>query len=149
MPDRIEKTAEFKAPIERVWSAITDHEQFGAWFKVKLEGPFVVGQTARGQITHPGYEHVVWQAEVVTIDPEQRLFAFTWHPYGIDPKVDYSKEPQTLIEFRLKPTATGTHISIVESGFDAIPAHRRDEAYRMDEKGWTQQIENIRGHVES
>jgi uncharacterized protein YndB with AHSA1/START domain len=149
MTDRIEKSAELNAPIDRVWRALTDHVEFGAWFGVKLEGPFVVGQTARGQITHPGYEHVVWQAKIVTIDPEQRLFAMRWHPYGVDPKVDYAKEPQTLIEFRLKPTATGAHISIVESGFDAVPAHRRDEAFRMNDKGWTQQIDNIRRHVES
>jgi uncharacterized protein YndB with AHSA1/START domain len=149
MTDRIEKTSDLKASIERVWTALTDHAQFGQWFGVKLEGPFVVGQTARGKMTYAGYEHVIWQAKVLTIAPDQHLFAFNWHPYGVDSKIDYSKETPTLVEFRLEPIAAGTRISIIESGFDAVPAHRREEAFRMNDKGWTQQVENIRRHVES
>src|SRR5262245_24327194 len=127
MNDRIEKHIELKAPIERVWRAITDHEQFGAWFRVKLEGPFVPGQVSRGRITYPGYEHVVWQA---TVKEMQRptLFSFTWHPYAIDPNVDYSQETPTLVEFRLAASANGTRLTVVESGFDKIPPHRRMEA---------------------
>ena len=146
MSNTIEKRIELKAPVSRVWRAITDHREFGEWFKVDLEGPFVPGQVARGRITHPGYEHVTWQVTVKEMQPE-KLFSFTWHPYAIDPNVDYSGEPPTLIEFRLEPTATGTLLVVTESGFDNIPAHRRDEAFRMDEKGWAQQVKNIESHV--
>jgi uncharacterized protein YndB with AHSA1/START domain len=147
MSDRIEKTIDLNAPVERVWRALTDHVEFGEWFRVKMEGPFVPGREARGQILHPGYEHVTWKATIVTMDAP-RLFSFTWHPYGIDPKIDYSKETPTLVEFRLKPTATGTHLTVIESGFDAIPEYRREEAFRMDDMGWTQQVQNIQAHVE-
>jgi len=146
MSNTIEKRIELKAPVSRVWRAITDHREFGEWFKVDLEGPFVPGQVARGRITHPGYEHVTWQVTVKEMQPE-KLFSFTWHPYAIDPDVDYSGEPPTLIEFRLEPTATGTLLVVTESGFDNIPAHRRDEAFRMDDKGWAQQVKNIESHV--
>ena len=146
MSNTIEKRIELKAPVSRVWRAITDHREFGEWFKVDLEGPFVPGQVARGRITHPGYEHVTWQVTVKEMQPE-KLFSFTWHPYAIDPNVDYSGEPPTLIEFRLEPMATGTLLVVTESGFGNIPAHRRDEAFRMDEKGWAQQLKNIESHV--
>jgi uncharacterized protein YndB with AHSA1/START domain len=148
MTDRIEKTIDLNAPIERVWRAVSDHKEFGAWFKVKLEAPFAVGQEARGGITHPGYEHVTWRAQVVAIEPPKR-FAFTWHPYGIDPDVDYTKEEPTLVEFLLEPAGTGTRLTIIESGFDKVPAHRREEAFRMNDGGWTQQVQNIKAHVES
>jgi uncharacterized protein YndB with AHSA1/START domain len=146
MSNTIEKRIELKAPVSRVWRAITDHREFGEWFKVDLDGPFVPGHVARGRITHPGYEHVTWQATVKEMQPE-KLFSFTWHPYAIDPNVDYSSEPPTLVEFRLEPTATGTLLVVTESGFDKIPAHRRDEAFRMDDNGWAQQIKNIESHV--
>lgn len=147
MTDMIERRVELKAPVERVWQALTDHRQFGEWFRVALEGPFVEGQLSRGRITHKGYEHVIWQAQVVAIEPPSR-FAFTWHPYAVKPDVDYSNEEPTLVEFRLVPTAQGTGLTITESGFDKIPADRRDEALRMNGSGWTQQIENIRAHVD-
>ncbi|MDR6293669.1 uncharacterized protein YndB with AHSA1/START domain [Inquilinus ginsengisoli] len=148
MTDRITKSIELRAPVERVWRALTDPTEFGTWFRVRLEGPFVPGQLSRGRITHPGYEHVVWEARVVAMD-EPRLFSFTWHPYAVDPAVDYSQETPTLVEFRLAPTAAGTRLVIVESGFGALPAHRRAEALRMNQGGWEQQIRNIRAHVES
>src|SRR3984957_18338947 len=100
MSDRIEKRIELKAPVSRVWRALTDYREFGEWFRVKLDGPFVAGQVSRGNITYPGYEHVRWEAVVQKMEPE-RLFSFTWHPYAIDPKTDYSKEAPTLVEFRL------------------------------------------------
>jgi uncharacterized protein YndB with AHSA1/START domain len=146
MSDRIEKTVELKAPVARVWRALTDHREFGQWFRVRLEGPFVPGQVARGHITHPGYEHLVWEAVVQRMEPE-RLFSFTWHPYAIDPNQDYSGEPRTLVEFTLEKTATGTRLRIVESGFDQLPAKRRDEAFRMNDRGWSGQSENIAHHV--
>jgi uncharacterized protein YndB with AHSA1/START domain len=144
--DRIEKRIELKAPVSRVWKATTDHEEFGQWFRVKLEGPFVAGQVSRGRVTHPGYEHVIWQAVVQRIEPE-RLFSFTWHPYAVDQSVDYSKEEPTLVEFRLEPSGSGTLLTLTESGFDKVPAARRDEAFLRNEGGWTQQMENIRTHV--
>ena len=148
MPDAIEKTINLNAPLGRVWQAITDSEEFGTWFKVKLEGPFVVGEKSFGQITHPGYEHLRWEADVVTMEPERR-FALRWCPYGGDPKVDYSDEPQTLVEFILEATATGTKLIIRESGFDQVPAERRDAAFRDNSGGWDHQESNIRAHVEN
>lgn len=148
MVDRIEKSIALKAPIERVWRALTDFTEFGTWFRVKLEGPFVPGQLSRGRIIHPGFEHVTWEAKVVAME-RPRLFSFTWHPYAVDPDVDYSREPPTLVEFRLEPISTGTRLVVAESGFDALPSDRQAIALRMNEGGWTQQIKNIQTHVES
>jgi len=147
MTDRIEKRIELKAPLSRVWRALTDHREFGAWFRVRLEAPFQVGQVARGQITYPGYEHVKWEATIEAMEPE-RLFAFAWHPYAVDPTLDYSKEPTTRVEFRLEPRGAGTLLIVTESGFDAIPKERRFEAYRMNDGGWSEQIKNIAAHVD-
>jgi uncharacterized protein YndB with AHSA1/START domain len=147
MTDRIEKTIELKAPVSRVWRALTDYREFGSWFRVRLEGPFVTGQVSRGHITHPGYEHVQWEAVVQKMEPE-RFFSFTWHPYSVDPNEDYSAEPSTLIEFTLEQTAHGTLLRIVESGFDQLPSKRRDLAFRMNERGWSAQLVNIAQHVE-
>jgi uncharacterized protein YndB with AHSA1/START domain len=144
--DYIEKRIELKAPISRVWRALTDHMEFGQWFRVKLDGPFVVGEKSTGNITYPGYEHLRWEAIVQKMDPE-RLFSFTWHPYAVDPKVDYSKEPPTLVEFRVTSIKDGTLVVVRESGFDKIPAARRDEAFRMNEGGWAEQMKNIERHV--
>ena len=146
MNDRIEKTIEIKAPVSRVWKALTDYREFGTWFRVRLEAPFVPGKTTRGPITYPGYEHLKMQVVVQKIEPE-RLFSFTWHPFAVDPKVDYSDETPTLVEFTLEPTAKGTLLRVVESGFDKIPAHRRDEAFRMNDGGWAEQMGNIERHV--
>jgi len=146
MSNSIEKHIELKAPLSRVWRAITDHREFGEWFRVDLEGPFVPGKVVRGRITHPGYEHLTWEATVKEMQPE-KFFSFTWHPYAVDPNVDYSSEPLTLVEFRLEPIATGILLVITESGFDNIPAHRRNEALRMNDEGWTQQLKNIESHV--
>jgi uncharacterized protein YndB with AHSA1/START domain len=146
MSDRIEKRIELKAPVSRVWRAITDHHEFGDWFRVRLDGPFVAGQVSSGNITYPGYEHVKWHAVVKEIVPE-RLFSFTWHPYAIEPGVDYSHEAPTLVEFKLEKTPTGTLLILTESGFDKIPAERRLEAFRKNEGGWEQQIHNIEKHV--
>jgi uncharacterized protein YndB with AHSA1/START domain len=145
--DRIEKRIELNAPIARVWRALTDYREFGQWFCVKLEGPLVVGQMSRGQITYPGYEHVRFEAVVQAMEHE-RLFSFTWHPSAIDPKVDYSGETPTLVEFRLEKTATGTLLTVTESGFEKLPSHRRMDAFRSNEGGWTIQMKNIERHVD-
>jgi uncharacterized protein YndB with AHSA1/START domain len=146
MPNQIEKRIEINAPVSRVWRALTDYREFGEWFRVKLEGPFVPGQASRGQITHPGYEHVVFQVVVQKMEPEH-LFSYTWRPYAIDPKVDYSNETPTLVEFRLEKAPGGTLLLLTESGFDHIPSGRRAEAFRMNDGGWTQQMKNIETHV--
>ena len=146
MSDRIEKTIEIKAPVSRVWRALTDHHEFGAWFRVRLDGPFVPGQVSRGQMTHPGYEHVKWEAVVQKMEPE-RLFSFTWHPYAVDPKKDYSQETPTLVEFRFESIPGGTLLIVTESGFDKVPADRRAEAFRMNDEGWGIQLENIAKYV--
>jgi uncharacterized protein YndB with AHSA1/START domain len=146
MENRIEKRIELKAPVSRVWQALTDYREFGEWFRVKLEGPFVPGKISRGHITYPGYEHVKWKAVVQKMEPE-RLFSFTWHPYAIDPKVDYSKETPTLVEFRLEKIPSGTLLVLTETGFDKIPSDRRPEAFRKNDGGWAAQMKNIESYV--
>lgn len=147
MKDRIEKQIELDAPVSRVWRALTDHVEFGEWFRVKLEAPFEPGKESHGHITYAGYEHLVWHVIVQKMEAE-RLFSFTWHPAAVDPEVDYSNEPSTLVEFRLEPTENGgTLLRLTESGFDRIPEARRAEAFRMNEGGWTTQMQNIREHV--
>ena len=146
MENQIEKRIEIASPVSRVWRALTDSRQFGEWFLVKMDGPFVAGQPAAGQITHPGYEHVRMQIVVKAIEPET-LFSFTWHPYAVDPKVDYSQEESTLIEFRLQPIAGGTLLTVTETGFDKIPAARRAEALLRNDSGWAQQMKNIQAYV--
>jgi uncharacterized protein YndB with AHSA1/START domain len=146
MNDRIEKRIELKAPVSRVWRALTDYREFGEWFRVKLDGPFIVGQISRGRITYPGYEHLKWEAVVQSMEPEH-LFSFTWQPYAVDPNVDYSKEPSTLVEFQLQKTANGTLLLLTESGFDGIPTERRFEAFSRNDGGWTEQMKNIETYV--
>jgi uncharacterized protein YndB with AHSA1/START domain len=146
MSDFIEKQIELNAPVSRVWQALTDYRQFGTWFRVDLDGPFVAGKVTRGRNTTCGYENFLMEFTVRKIEP-QTFFAYTWHPYAIQPDVDYSGETPTLVEFRLAPHAGGTLLSVRESGFDAIPEHRRAEAFRMHESGWAAQLANIEKHV--
>ena len=146
--DRIEKRIELNATPARVWRALTDHREFGTWFRVDLAGPFAPGKTVRGKVTHPGYEHLTFEVIVDEMRPEQ-LFSFRWHPYAVDPAVDYSSEPHTRVEFRLEKAGAGTLLTVTESGFDAIPAGRRHEAFRMNEGGWAAQMKNIEEHVRS
>jgi uncharacterized protein YndB with AHSA1/START domain len=112
--DRIEKKILLRAPRARVWRALTDAKEFGTWFRVELDGAFVEGAAVRGHITHPGYEHLTMEVLVERIEPE-RLFSYRWHPYAIDPAVDYSSEPTTLVEFRLEEAEGGTLLTITES----------------------------------
>ncbi|MCW3061103.1 MAG: hypothetical protein JWQ02_2924 [Capsulimonas sp.] len=146
--DRIEKQIELKAPVSRVWSALTDYQQFGEWFRVKIHGPFVVGETSTGHMTYPGFEHVQWNSVIKAIEPE-RYFSYNWHPAAIESDIDYSGEEPTLVEFTLEAIETGTLLRVVESGFENIPADRRLEAFRMDEGGWESQLENIENYVTS
>ena len=148
--DRIEKSVALNAPIERVWRALTDYKEFGAWFRVTLDGPFAVGEVSTGQIDFEacGHQDLKWSAEVKKMD-KPHFFSFTWHPYAVETGVDYSKEPPTLVEFHLKATATGTQLTVIESGFDALPKERRDTALRMNDGGWAAQLQNIQTHVEA
>ncbi len=144
--DQIEKTIILRAPRSRVWRALANAQEFGAWFGVKFEGAFKPGQRIEGQITSPGYEHVTLEVVVERMDAED-LLSYRWHPYAIDPSVDYSTEPTTLVEFRLEDVAGGTQLTVVESGFDDIPLARRAEALRMNDDGWAAQLKNIDRHV--
>ena len=144
--DRIRKQIHLKAPRSRVWHALTDYREFSTWFGVNLESPFVAGQTTSGQITIPGYEQIRMEVTVQKLDPES-YFSYTWHPYAIEPGVDYSKETPTLVEFTLEDKGGETLLTVTELGFAKLPPHRRDEAFRMDEKGWSQQLKDIEEHV--
>jgi uncharacterized protein YndB with AHSA1/START domain len=148
--DRIEKKTLLRAPRSRVWRALTDAAEFSEWFGAKLEGRFVVGKTIQGKMgdgcAKSKEVETTMKLTVERMDPETR-FSYRWHPYAIDPVVDYSKEPTTLVEFRLDEVKEGTMLTVVESGFDEVPAGRRAEAFRMHTDGWVAQLENIKGHV--
>jgi uncharacterized protein YndB with AHSA1/START domain len=150
MENVIRKQVELKASVSRMWRAITDYREFGTWFLVHLEGPFVVGKTSTGHITYPGYEYVRWEALVESMEPE-RHFAFRWaHAKSLDKadySPDYSKAPKTLVEFHLEPTAAGTLLTVTESGFENIPAEWRATNFMRNDAGWTEQMENIKNYV--
>jgi uncharacterized protein YndB with AHSA1/START domain len=146
--DRIEKKVFLKAPRSRVWRAIANAQEFGEWFGVKLEGTFAPGASLEGRITTQGYDHLTMKVSVERVEPE-RLFSYRWHPYAIEPNVDYSSEPTTLVEFRLQEVPGGTELTVVESGFDRIPLERRATAFRMNEQGWAEQLKNVERHLAS
>lgn len=145
-PNQISVSVDLNASSSRVWEALTDSQRFGSWFGVKIETPFQLGKDAVGKITHPGYEHVTWRVKVEKIEFE-RLFAFSWHPYAVDLNHDYSAETPTLCAFRLEKTDGGTRLMITETGFDQIPAARRDEAYRKNHEGWLEQARRIETYL--
>ncbi len=144
--DRIEKQFEVSATRSRVWRALADSSEFGAWFGVKLDRPFTPGATVLGQLTIKGYEHVTFEIQIEKMEPES-YFSYRWHPYAVDPAMDYTAEPTTLVEFRLEETGSGTTIAITESGFDRLPASRRVEAFRMNQSGWAGQSKNLAAYV--
>ena len=145
--DRIERNVLINAPRARVWRALADAGEFGDWFGVNFKGKtFVAGQHIQGKITYPGYEHLNMDVLVERIEPEQ-LLSWRWHPAAIDPKVDYSQEPTSLVVFELKEVAGGTLLTVVESVLDNIPLARRADVLRMNSSGWDQQMENIKKHV--
>ena len=146
--DRIEKQIVLRAPRSRVWRALADADQFGAWFGMKLEGTFAPGGRAHGQIALPGHGNVTVEMAIERMDPESRM-SYRWHPYPVEGAIDYSKEPTTLVEFQLEDVAEGTRLTVVESGFDRIPTARRAEAFRMNEAGWAGQLVNIARYVEN
>jgi uncharacterized protein YndB with AHSA1/START domain len=151
--DTIEKKMLLRAPLHRVWRAISNSSEFGNWFGVTFDGPFVAGAPLRGAITgtkvdpevaklqepHEGKE---FNIIVEQIEPE-RMFSFRWHPYAIEPEKDYTNEPTTLVTFRLTETAEGVELTITESGFDRIPLERRAKAFEANEGGWSHQMNLI------
>lgn len=145
--DRIEKRLDVAAPRARVWRALSDATEFGSWFGITLDGPFAPGTTVHGRLRMPGYEHVTLEMRIDRVDPEG-YFSYRWHPGAIDPTIDYSAEPLTLVEFLLEETAAGTAITIIESGFDELPATRRVEAFRMNTGGWNGQSKKLAAYVE-
>ena len=156
--DRIEKKVVLKAPRERVWRAISDSKQFGTWFGVEFDGPFVAGQRITGRMAptqvdpevakmQEPYAGMKFDYTVDRIEP-MRLFSFRWHPFAIDPKVDYSSEPTTLVMFELDEVAGGTQLTITESGFDGIPLEQRAKAFAANDGGWTKQAELITRYLE-
>ncbi|SRR6266511_5685797 len=145
--DRIERNILLKAPRTRVWRALSNAEEFGDWFGVDLKGKtFAPGKRVQGQVTHPGYEHVVWEVVIERLEPE-RLLSWHWHPAAVEPSVDYSNEPTTLVVFELKEVEGGTLVSVVESGFDRLPLSRRLDAFRLNGEGWDEQMKRIENHV--
>jgi uncharacterized protein YndB with AHSA1/START domain len=146
--DRIERSIVINAPRERVWHALANAEEFGTWFGVDLKGQvFAPGQRVRGLNTGCGHEDVWFDVVIDRIEPRD-LFSYRWHPLAIDPAVDYSKETPTLVTFTLKDAPdNNTLLTVVESGFDNVPPHRRLEAFRMHDQGWEIQLQNITNHV--
>ena len=146
--DRIERKVLLNASRKQVWEALTDAEQFGSWFGIALEGKhFAAGETIKAQITYPGYEHVVWNAKIERILP-QTLFSFRWHPYAVEKGVDYDSETPTLVEFTIEDRAPGILLRVVESGFDAVPEGRRQKAFKMNSRGWDEQMSNIETYLD-
>jgi uncharacterized protein YndB with AHSA1/START domain len=156
-PDRIEKEVLLNAPLDRVWRAISDADEFGQWFGVRFDGPFVPGASLTGVMTPTAVDDDVAKAQepyagkadtwqIVAVEPHRRL-AFRWHPYGVEDGVDYSKEPTTLVEFTLEDTADGVMLRIVESGFEGIPAERRQSAFESNNEGWSAQTELVRKYL--
>lgn len=146
--DRIERSILIRAPRERVWRALADAETFGKWFGANLQGQtFAPGQRTRGRITIRGHEDAWFDVVVERMEPPT-LFSYRWHPYPVDPAVDYEQEEPTLVTFTLQDApGNGTRLTVVESGFDRVPPHRRLEAFRMNSRGWEAQIDNIVRHV--
>ncbi len=148
--DRIERQMVINAPRERVWRALSNPDEFGTWFGADLKGQtFAPGHRARGRITFKGYEHLWFDVVVDRVEPPD-LLAYHWHPYSVDPAVDYEKEEPTLVTFTLKDApGQGTLLKVVESGFDRVPPHRRMEAFRMNKRGWEAQLQSLVRHVGS
>jgi uncharacterized protein YndB with AHSA1/START domain len=155
--DQIKKEAVLRAPLERVWRAISDADEFGRWFGVRFDGPFVAGTSVTGVITPTTVDEAVARAQephagksdmwqIVAVEPQWRL-AFRWHPYAVESGTDYSQEPTTLVEFTLTETNDGVLLRIVESGFDKIPVERRATAFERNSEGWAAQTELVRKYL--
>ena len=157
--DRIEKQILLRAPIGRVWQALTDSHEFGTWFGVTFDdGPFKAGAKISGKIApttvdervaaaQQPYAGMKFEIVVDRIEPKT-VFSFRWHPFAIDPKIDYSDEPMTLVLFTLKEVPEGVLLTVSESGFDKIPIARRATAFTANEGGWSMVVTLIQKYVE-
>ncbi|HEU4733044.1 MAG TPA: SRPBCC family protein [Kofleriaceae bacterium] len=143
--DGITKQITLRAAPARVWRAISNAREFATWFGVELRDELAPGATVRGTVRYQGKE-VPLTFHIERMEPE-RLLAFRWHPFAVDPAIDYSREPMTLVEMTIAPAADGTLLTVTETGFDQIPAARRAKAFEMNEGGWAAQLENIARHV--
>jgi uncharacterized protein YndB with AHSA1/START domain len=155
--DRIENKILLRAPRKRVWRALADSKEFGTWFGMRFEGPFTPGAVMRGVISpskvnaevakaQKSHEGVAFDVTIEKMEPE-RLFSFRWHPGAVEPGVDYSAEPTTLVEFRLEETKEGVLLTVTESGFDKIPLARRAKAFSANEGGWTIMVKVIEEYL--
>lgn len=144
--DRFEKVVDLEASVSRVWRALTDHEEFGQWFRVRLDGPFQLGETTTGNITYPGCEHMKWVSVTERMERD-RLFAFSWPPSTVDPDSAFDEDAKVLVEFRLLPHENGTRLTITETGFLQFPESKRLEVLRSNKEGWDMQAENIAAHL--
>jgi len=144
--DRIEKRRVLRAPPARVWRALSNAREFGTWFGVEFGGEFAPGRAVHGKVTYQGKE-VAFEFHIERMEPE-RLLSFRWHPFAVDPAIDYAHEPTTLVELAITPAPEGTLLTVTESGFDQIPLARRAKAFAMNDGGWAEQMNNIARHVE-
>ena len=155
--DCIEKNVVLQAPLSRVWQALSNSNEFGSWFGVKFDAPFVEGASMHGFITpttvddevaamQKPYEGTPFNIVVEKIIPE-KVFSFRWHPYAIEKDVDYSAEQATLVEFTLVESAVGVSLTLTECGFDKIPIERRAKAFAANEGGWTHQMRLIQEYL--
>lgn len=148
-PNHIERSVLIRAPRDQVWDALTDARKFGEWFHVHLRGDFEPGETITGSVTEKDLHGLQVKMDIGLMD-RQRLFSWRWHPGAINPNIDYSREPTTLVEFKLEDGPKGaTHLTVVESGFREIPPERRDAAYRLNYEGWGIQMSRIEDYVTS
>lgn len=143
--DRIEKQAVLRAPLDRVWRAISDSGEFGAWFKARFREPFTPGRTLTAEFTEPGYVGRTFAVKIEAVEPPKRL-AFRWRPHEFDSSGDDFAD-STLVEFVLEPHPEGTWLRIVESGFDALPEDQREAHLRGNDEGWSEQLERITSYV--
>jgi uncharacterized protein YndB with AHSA1/START domain len=146
MTQSIQRTIDIKAPVSRVWKALTDSREFGQWFRAKIDQPFRIGETSTGFMAYPGYEHLKWEAKILKMEPE-KLFSFLWPPYTENSPVDLSQEPWQLVEFRLEEIPGGTRLTVTESGFEKLSAAIRDDARRGNDQGWEIQMTNVLDYV--
>jgi uncharacterized protein YndB with AHSA1/START domain len=145
--DRIEKRIVLHAPLARVWRALSDSAEFGAWFGMRFTAPFAPGAVMHGVIVpttvnaqvadaQKPYEGIPFNITIEQLVPE-RIFSFRWHPGAVEPGYDYSAEPTTLVVFTLEDTPDGVLLTVTETGFDQIPLERRLKAFTANEQGWT------------
>jgi uncharacterized protein YndB with AHSA1/START domain len=145
VPDTIERETVIDAPVERVWTLITDAEHIGRWF----------GDAGAEIDLRPGGAMVVrWadagasRARVVAVEPHTR-FSYRWAPFK-DPAGDEPDEGNsTLVEFTLAPEGGGTRLRVVESGFASLATsdEKRAENHAGNTDGWRLELDELREYA--